>query len=188
MRSGARAGWHRAATDELRTFDFVERTETMLTEADLSRQDLPHGQDFYQRLRPRIDLWLQTKAGRSHRFAEYVLLAPDLFHLLIKLSIDPRVPRRDRLLLIGTAGYFITALDLIPELFLGPGGFVDDISLAAYTIHSVVRGAGEETVREHWAGEGDVLEVLERILRTATDLVGTGVWGRLRAAFHRSTT
>jgi hypothetical protein len=63
---------------------------------------------------------------------------------------------------------------------------VDDVALAAYTIYSVVRGAGEETVREHWAGEGDVLETLERVLRLATDLVGTGVWGRLRATFQRS--
>jgi uncharacterized membrane protein YkvA (DUF1232 family) len=160
----------------------------MLTEADLSRQDLPHGLDYYQRLRARIDNWLKSRGGRSHRYTEYVLLAPDLFHLLIKLSFDPRVPRRDRLLLLGAAGYFVTALDLIPELFLGPGGFVDDISLAAYVIHSVVRGAGEETVREYWAGEGDVLEALERVLRFATDLVGTGVWGRLKGAFQRGGT
>ena len=159
----------------------------MLTEADLARTDFPHAQDFYQRLRGRIDGWLQTRAGRGHRYAEYILLAPDLLHLLIKLAIDPRVPRHDRLLLFGSIGYFITALDLIPELLLGPGGFIDDIALAAYTIHSVVRGAGEPVVREHWAGEGDILEVLERVLRFATDLVGTGVWGRLKTALHRST-
>jgi uncharacterized membrane protein YkvA (DUF1232 family) len=156
----------------------------MLTEADFDRDDLPHRDDFYQRLRARIERWLLARGDRSHRYGEILLVAPDLFHLLIKLSLDPRVPRREKLLLGAATAYFITALDFIPELLLGPGGYVDDLGLAAYVIYNIVRESGEQVVREHWAGPGDILALLERILRNVTDLVGTGVWGRIKAGLR----
>ena len=46
--------------------------------------------DFYQTLRRKIKDW-ETKEGANHKWAEYILLAPDFFHLLCKLAIDKEV-------------------------------------------------------------------------------------------------
>ena len=41
--------------------------------------------DFYIKLREKINSYL---AKHQSKYADYLLLAPDLFHLLVKLSID----------------------------------------------------------------------------------------------------
>ena len=40
--------------------------------------------DFYQNLRKRIREWLEGK-GKGAKYADYLLFAPDLFHLLSTL-------------------------------------------------------------------------------------------------------
>ena len=52
--------------------------------------------DFYQQLRGEIREWLQTKTGQSSKWSEYLLLAPDLFHLLCKLAVDKDVPAKEK--------------------------------------------------------------------------------------------
>ena len=93
--------------------------------------------DFYQTLRRKIQEW-ETKEGANHKWAEYILLAPDLFHLLCKLAIDKEVPTKDKAMLAGALAYFVSPIDLIPEAILGPAGYVDDIALAAFVLNSII--------------------------------------------------
>jgi uncharacterized membrane protein YkvA (DUF1232 family) len=136
--------------------------------------------DFYQRLREQVRDWLDSETGKSHQWSEYVMMAPDLFHLLWKLSTDPDVPASDKVKLVGALAYFISPIDLIPEAVVGPVGFVDDIALAAYVLNGVVNHTDPAVLRRHWAGEDDVLEVLRRILAAADRMVGSGVWKKLK--------
>lgn len=136
--------------------------------------------DFYQCLRARIKDWLLGKVGRHYKYAEYLLSAPDFFHLLIKLVGDKRVPDAEKAKVIATIVYFVSPIDIIPEVLFGVAGFIDDLVLAAYVLNSIISKAGKEVVREHWAGDGDVILLVEKILAKADELVGSGVLRRIR--------
>ena len=136
--------------------------------------------DFYQQLREQIREWLKSDEGRANRWAEYLLSAPDLFHLMWKLSADPDVPAKEKAKLAGALAYFISPIDLIPEGLLGPVGYVDDIALAAYVLNGVVNRTGPEVLARHWAGDEDVLVAIRRILAVADEMVGAGVWRKLK--------
>ena len=136
--------------------------------------------DFYQQLREQVREWLQSDEGRSNRWAEYLLSAPDLFHLMWKLSADPDVPAKDKVKLAGALAYFISPIDLIPEAVLGPIGYVDDIALAALVLNGIVNHTSPEVLARHWAGDEDVLVAIRRILAAADEMVGAGVWRKLK--------
>lgn len=139
--------------------------------------------DFYQKLREKIKEGLKNKDGSTSKWAEYIMFAPDLFHLLCKLSVDKDVLVSDKAKLAGTIAYFISPIDIIPEALVGPLGYVDDIALAAHVLNSIINNTDPEIVKRHWAGEGDVLEVIQSILKVADDMVGSGLWNKLKKKF-----
>lgn len=140
-------------------------------------------QDFYQYLRQRIRDWAASEDGQTHKWVDYLLFAPDLFHLIWKLTLDNAVPVREKTKLLMVLAYFISPVDLLPEIFFGPLGFLDDIALAAYALNSLINLTSEEIVRKHWAGDGDVLDVIQKILLAADEMVGSGLWNKLRRRF-----
>ncbi|MBI1317600.1 MAG: DUF1232 domain-containing protein [Candidatus Hydrogenedens sp.] len=136
--------------------------------------------DFYQRLRLRMRAWSTSKKGRSHRWAEYLLLAPDIFHLLCKLAMDPRVPFEHRAKLMGAIAYYVSPFDLFAEVMLGPLGFLDDIALAAFVLNGLLKDTPPEVLQSQWAGDGDILDWVKRILGSADDMLGRRLLGRVR--------
>ena len=136
--------------------------------------------DFYQDLRVKIREWLKTKEGMDSKWGEYLMFAPDLFHLLCKLSIDKDVPVKEKAKLAGAIAYFVSPIDLLPEALIGPLGFADDISLAAYVLNSIMNKTDPEIVKKHWAGEEDILVVVKKILKVADEMVGQGLWKKLK--------
>ena len=136
--------------------------------------------DYYQRLRGQIRDWLSSDKGKTHQWSEYLLVAPDLFHLLWKLSTDLDVSAQDKVKLAGALAYFISPIDLIPEAIVGPVGYLDDIALAAYVLHGIVNHTDPEVLRRHWAGDDDVLVAIRRVLAVADRMVGAGVWNKLK--------
>ena len=58
---------------------------------------------------------------------------------------------------------------------------MDDIALAAYVLNRLINAGHGELAREHWAGDGDVLEVIQYVLAKADDMIGSGLWKRLKA-------
>ena len=137
-------------------------------------------EDYYRALRRRVVAWLESPEGRRFRWAEHLLLAPDLFHLLFRLSLDGAVPLADKGKLAGALAYWISPLDLAPELFLGPAGYLDDVALAAYVLNALLNRTPPEVVRRHWAGDGEALEAVQRIVGAADRMVGAGLWAKLR--------
>jgi uncharacterized membrane protein YkvA (DUF1232 family) len=146
---------------------------------------LDRHEDYYQRLRGQIRDWLQSDEGKSHQWAEYLLFAPDLFHLLWKLSLDPEVAASQKVKLAGVIAYFISPLDLIPEGIVGPVGYLDDIALTAYILHSMINHTDPEVLRRHWAGEIDVLEVIRRILAVIDKMMSSSVIRKLKRLVGR---
>lgn len=135
--------------------------------------------DFYQRLRLRIRWWERQK-GRGFEHADLILLAPDLFHLLCKLMVDSDVPLKEKAKLAAVIAYFISPVDLVPEAILGPVGYIDDVALAAYALDGLINRTSPEIVRRHWAGSDDVLDVIRDVVRKAHEVLGAGLWKRLR--------
>lgn len=136
--------------------------------------------DIYQEIRQKLKDWAKTDEGKNNKFAEYLMLTPDLLHLLVKLSFDKEIPVGEKAKLAGTIAYFISPIDLIPEAIVGPLGYVDDIALTAYTLNSIINKTDPEIIRRHWAGEGDILEVVQQILAVADEMVGSGLWRKLK--------
>jgi len=135
--------------------------------------------DFYQKLRKRLKEWA-AGTGKDSTALKYVLLAPDFFHLLCKILLDPRVPGREKAKVGGAIAYFMSPLDVVPEGLFGPAGYVDDVALAAYVLNSVLESAGPEVLREHWAGDGDVLEQIRSVIKAADKLLGSGAWRKIK--------
>jgi len=136
--------------------------------------------DFYQRMRRKMRAWKGTRQGRSSRWAEYVLVAPDVFHLICRLALDPAVSLQHRIRMAAVAAYYVAPLDLLSEVLLGPMGFLDDLALAAFVLNGLLRDTRPEVIRRHWAGEGDILDWLERIVKSADDMLGGRIAGILR--------
>jgi uncharacterized membrane protein YkvA (DUF1232 family) len=136
--------------------------------------------DFYHKMRKKIHSYLQK---HQPKYADYLLLAPDLFHLLVKLSIDKRVPGEKKAKFIAVLAYFISPLDLMPEVFLGPIGYLDDIALTAYVLNEYINENDASVVRELWAGDQDILTTIKNILYAADKMIGSGLWKKIRSIF-----
>ncbi len=128
------------------------------------------GDDFYQSLRKRLS-GIAAEVGPTDRIAGVIMAGPDLVHLNVRLILDPRVSRGDKIRMAAVLAYFVTPLDIIPEIILGPLGWLDNVALLAYALHTVVNNTGPEIVQEHWAGDEDVLDLIGRVLSTANELV-----------------
>lgn len=122
---------------------------------------------FYDRLRERIHGKLGGKA------TGLLLLVPDVFLLLWRLVNDPRVTGANKILLGSGIAYYFLPLDVIPELFLGPVGFVDDLIFGVYMLNKILSDTPPEILREHWSGSEDVLAMIQRVL-DAADKLGSG--------------
>lgn len=131
---------------------------------------------FYHRLRHRVKRWAEGR-NMSEKRLEYLLAAPDLFVLLSRLALDERVPLQAKAKVAAGIAYFVTPLDMIPDI-LGPPGFLDDVVVAAWVLQSVVSELNrlDPTILEdHWAGEKDVLEQITFIVDQAEDVLGRGL-------------
>ncbi len=132
---------------------------------------------FYRNFRDEVMLLIESK-GKG-KIGEFILVGPDLFHLMCRLVTDPRVRIKDKAKLFGAIAYFTSPVDLIPAAVFGPIGFADDIALSAYVINSLLSNTSQEVLREHWAGQGDVLETIQNIIASADDIIGGGFMKRL---------
>lgn len=141
--------------------------------------------DFYQKLRKKIRNWAQTEDGKTNKWSEYLMAAPDLFHLLCKLSMDSKVSTKEKAKLVAAITYFVSPIDLVPELILGPVGYVDDIALAAYVLNNLINKTDSEIVKKHWAGDKDILILISNILAIADEMVGVK-WKEIIKKFKNS--
>ena len=146
---------------------------------------MPHD-DFYKKVRKQVHEWVEGK-GSGHKYAEYILLAPDLVHLLVRMTLDDRVDIRAKAKLGGALAYFISPIDLIPEALVGPIGYTDDVAVACLALNAVLNQEGHrEVAQEHWQGDGDLLEAIQKVLAIANEMLGAKVWSKVKRKFGGS--
>jgi len=133
------------------------------------------GTRFYDRLRNSIRRYVDQKSGVLGKTADYLLLVPDVFILLWRLTTDSRVGSKDKVLLGSAVAYFIFPFDIIPEALVGPMGFLDDLVFGVYVLNKVVGTTDPAILREHWSGSDDVLAMIQRVLGAADSLVGSNM-------------
>ena len=139
-----------------------------------------HYEDYYQKLRQQVRVYAKSKEGKQNKWAEYLMLAPDIFHLLCKLTVDPEVAMMDKAKLAAAIAYFVSPVDLLPEAILGPVGLLDDIALAAYVVNGILNNTDPEVIKRNWAGDDDILDLIRRVLGAADEMVGSGLWRKLK--------
>lgn len=140
--------------------------------------------DFYKKIRKQISGYLEKK---DFKYANILLLAPDFFHLLVKLSLDPRVPKDKKVKLVAALAYFISPIDFIPEAILGPIGYMDDIAITAWVLNDFINSGDSDILYQHWAGEGDVLANIQNVLTVADKYIGQGLWEKLKQKIQQES-
>lgn len=141
--------------------------------------------DFYIKLRKKVDKWFEKNIGKEHRWAEYILIAPDFFHLLTKLAVDNEVPKSKKIKIFAAIAYFISPIDLLPEALLGPAGYLDDVALAAYILNDIINDIHPKIIIRNWAGEKDILDLIRTILANANDMLGSSIWQKIKKMFSK---
>src|SRR5437588_5168671 len=135
---------------------------------------------FYDRLRGGIHRYVDRKGATLGKTADFLLLVPDVFILLWRLTTDSRVKGKSKVLLGSAIAYFILPFDLIPEAIVGPIGYLDDLVFAVYVLNKIVTDTDPNILREHWSGGEDVLDMIQRVLNATDSLVEKDVLGRLK--------
>jgi len=137
---------------------------------------------FYDRMRERIRKYLDDKGTVAGKAGEYLLLAPDVFVLLWRLVNDPRVNTKNKVALGSGLAYFLFPLDITPEAFFGPIGYIDDLVFGVLLLKRMLADTDAEVLRQHWSGSEDILATIEKILGAAEQLVGSELVGRFKKA------
>lgn len=157
---------------------------------DRSEPRAPLGEErlfaFYDRVRARIESRFERRAGRVGRgVAQVLLLAPDLLLLLIRLFLDPEVPRSSRMMIGGALAYFLLPADLAPELVLGPVGFVDDMIVASTVLAHALGPELEVHAARYWSGAGDLRKTLQDVSRVSSQVLGSDLSKRVDRVVER---
>ena len=176
-----------AVAEDLAAFD-IEAAESESHLALARGTDLPSTGllSFYDTLREKILKTVESKTGKLPGDAvRMLLLVPDVFILLVRLTLDKSVPGATRTMIGGALAYFILPFDLLPEAILGPVGYLDDLVLAAAVLSQAFGGELEPYARKHWSGDEDLRIVLRDITLTAHKLLGDKVYERLKRVLRR---
>src|SRR3954454_13186874 len=184
----------RPAADPLSTAiaEDLENFDAAKAERD-SEEALGHGTDlpssgllsFYDRLREKILHAVEKRAGRrgaklTEDAVRALLLVPDVFILLVRLALDKEVPGSARAMIGGAIAYFILPIDLLPEAFLGPAGYLDDLVLAVAVLAQAFGGDLEPYARKHWSGSEDLRVVMQDVTKASRAVLGQSLHDRLR--------
>ncbi len=105
------------------------------------------------------------------RLIRYTRTVTQFARLLIGLMLDSRVDKKVKIFVGAVLAYIIAPVDFIPELFSGLFGMMDDFVLSAFALNVILNWVDPAIVRSHWTGEKDLLETVQKGIRTAEVLV-----------------
>ncbi|MGI9590935.1 MAG: YkvA family protein [Myxococcota bacterium] len=135
----------------------------------------PRERRLYDRVRAAVS---RMEPGGAFTIRDVVLLMPDLTVLLARLLRDRRVPLGAKAVALFGVGYVLSPIDLLPAVFFGPVGWVDDALVVTAALGRILNDVHPDIVRSHWSGTGDALDAIQRITHWSHSLVA----GRLRRA------
>ena len=123
------------------------------------------GDDVYRTLREKV-------AGYTGAYADYVLLVPDLFLLITRLMLDPRIETKHKVYMGAAVAYVVSPIDLLPESRFGPLGYLDDLVVVVAALNMLVNEVDRQIILEHWSGKEDLLATIQEVLTQADQLIG----------------
>jgi uncharacterized membrane protein YkvA (DUF1232 family) len=104
----------------------------------------------------------KEKVQLKDRMKGFLMFLPNMVRLLGKLMTDARVPTVEKALFVAAIVYVISPLDFIPDIFPFIGQ-VDDVYVVALTLLRLINRTDETVVREHWAGGGDIVSLIDSV-------------------------
>jgi uncharacterized membrane protein YkvA (DUF1232 family) len=125
------------------------------------------GNEYYLALQER-----STNYEGPH--AELVQKTPDYYLLLHRMLADRRVPNRYKSFFGQVLAYMTAPIDVLHEDFIGKATYLDDVCAAAAVIRVMSRCLSPQLIDEHWHGGYDLYDVVDRVVRDADQLIGTG--------------
>lgn len=131
----------------------------------------PKERRLYDRLRDRV----RSPGAVQTGLMDLLLLLPDLTVLLMRLLRDDRVPVGSKGIALLGIGYVLSPIDLLPEILLGPLGFVDDLLIVGTALSRMMNRVHPDVVRSHWPGQQDALEVIQRVTTWTEDQLQGGL-------------
>ncbi|MDX1643121.1 MAG: DUF1232 domain-containing protein [Thermoanaerobaculia bacterium] len=141
---------------------------------------------FYDRVRRRVLDHVERRGPRlGRRLAETLLLVPDVLLLLVRLLLDPEVPRQARAVVGGGLAYFLLPFDVVPEILVGAPGYVEDLLVATTVLACALGDDLERYAERHWSGPSDVRRALGDLGESASQLVGLDIEKRVERVVAR---
>lgn len=119
------------------------------------------------------------------RVWRYVRILGNFVQLLIGLMFDQRVDRKVKIFVGAVLAYVFSPVDFIPELFSGLFGMLDDFVLSAFALNVILNWVDPEVVRSHWRGEDDLLETVQKGMKTAELLVPEAIVKKIQSWIGR---
>jgi uncharacterized membrane protein YkvA (DUF1232 family) len=150
-----------------------EANQERLIEIELNPKELR----LYDRLRASV---LEVRPGGVSGLGDLLLLLPDMVVLLFRLVRDPRVPLGSKLIAGAALGYVISPIDLMPEILLGPIGLIDDLLIVGAALSQLLKVVHPDVVRQHWPGQGDALDTIDRVMTWANEQVTVRISNTVR--------
>lgn len=121
----------------------------------------PSERRLWDRLRSRVVA--EPPPGGGSGVVDLLLLLPDLTVLLARLMRDARVPITSKAVALAGVGYVLSPIDVVPALFFGPVGLIDDLVIVSVALSRLLRRVHPDVVRSHWSGRGDALVAIYRV-------------------------
>jgi len=136
---------------------------------------------FYEDLRRKAKDWSQEKTGKAgNKLTEYLFLLPDFFILVCRLAVDKRVPNIHKIKIAGIIAYLLMPIDIIPD-FIPVIGYVDDLVLLVLGLNLILNDTDKKVLEDNWSGEGDVLQLLQKITATAERFLDKTILNRIKS-------
>jgi uncharacterized membrane protein YkvA (DUF1232 family) len=121
----------------------------------------PEERRLWDRLRSRVVTPKARLDGSG--IGDLLVLLPDLTVLAVRLLRDERVPLVSKAAAVAGIAYVLSPLDFMPVLLFGPIGLVDDLVIIASVLSGMLNRVHPDVVRSHWSGQGDALDVIQRV-------------------------
>lgn len=118
--------------------------------------------------------------NQDGKVGEWLRVFPNLGKFILRVSRDPRVPRRSKVILGLVAAYIVVPLDIIPDWIPGIGR-LDDVALLVLALDGLLSSVPDEVIADHWDGDIETLERIRRGLHVATRIVPNRITRRLFA-------
>ncbi len=136
-----------------------ENDNVKIEENEMDLDDNKRFLGYYEKLREGIRKKLnkvEKKLGKKG--VDIILLAPDLFILLTRLIRDVRVDMKKKITLGAVIAYWILPADLLPEVIVGPVGYLDDILITLYVLDALFTDTDLEVLLDNWPGDPEVMK------------------------------